>query len=46
MGSGSFVFHTPVGPVSAGVNYFEKRTPEVSFLFHFGYILFNKRALE
>jgi NTE family protein len=45
-GSGSLVFHTPVGPVSAGINYFEKRTPEVSFLFHFGYILFNKRALE
>ena len=47
------VYHTPVGPVSLGANYYFE-APEVSqvadfpvsFLFHFGYILFNKRALE
>ncbi|MEO7872121.1 MAG: patatin-like phospholipase family protein [Bacteroidia bacterium] len=44
--TGTFVFHTPVGPVSLGVNYFQKRDPEFSVLFHFGYILFNKKALE
>ena len=46
MSSGNLVFYSPVGPVSLGVNYFEKRSPEFSFLFHFGYILFNKKALE
>ena len=47
------VYHTPVGPVSFGANYYSE-APEVSqvddfpvsFLFHFGYIIFNKRALE
>lgn len=40
------VFHSPIGPISISVNYFDKRPQPFSFLFHFGYILFNKRALE
>ena len=47
------VYHTPIGPASLSLNYYhnvpevsqEDRTP-VTFLFHFGYILFNKRALD
>jgi NTE family protein len=40
------IYHTPVGPVSLSVNYYEKRDDQFSVLFHFGYILFNKRALD
>lgn len=50
--SSALVYHTPIGPISLGLNYYHN-TPEVtlqdspiSFLFHFGYILFNKKALD
>lgn len=47
------VYHSPVGPVSVSVNYYhnlpeisvDERTP-ITLLFHFGYILFNDRALK
>ena len=50
--TGSLVYNSPVGPVSIGLNYYynvpevapENTTP-LTFLFHFGYILFNKKAL-
>lgn len=49
----ALVYHSPVGPASISLNYYhntpefaqEKTTP-LTFLFHFGYIIFNKRALE
>ncbi len=49
--SGQLVYNTFLGPISASVNYYYN-TPEVSlegkepvtFLLHFGYILFNRRA--
>ncbi len=40
------VYHTPLGPASLSLNYYERREEPLSLLFHFGYILFNKRALE
>ncbi|GAB4379301.1 MAG: patatin-like phospholipase family protein [Salibacteraceae bacterium] len=54
--SANAVYHSPLGPVSASINYYFN-VPELSsdnistkspitFLFHFGYILFNDRALE
>lgn len=51
--NGMFVYHSPVGPVSLGANYYHN-TPEVgqtsnlnlTFLVHFGYILFNNQALD
>lgn len=46
LGSTNFVYHTPVGPLSISVNYYEKQEEPWSFLFHFGYILFNRRALD
>lgn len=46
MASSSLVFHSPFGPVSVSVNYYNKHEKEFSFLFHFGYILFNKRSME
>ncbi len=50
--TGTVVYNTPVGPLSVGLNYYynvpeiapENTTP-LTFLFHFGYILFNKKAL-
>lgn len=40
------VYHSPVGPISVSVNYYEKRDKPFSVLFHFGYIIFNRRALD
>ncbi len=51
--SANLVLQTPVAPVSFSANYYsnspeiadEKKTP-LTFFFHFGFPLFNKRALE
>lgn len=40
------VYHTPIGPVSISGNYYQKEERPWSVLFHIGYILFNRRALE
>ena len=40
------LYHSPVGPISLSVNYYEKRDPQFTVLFHFGFIIFNRRALE
>ena len=42
----ALVWHTPVGPMSLGVNYYDHIKNPFSILFHFGYIMFNKRALD
>jgi NTE family protein len=55
--SSSIVYHSPVGPLSLSFNYFDQEPslnkagvlankPVYGVLFSFGYILFNKRALE
>lgn len=44
MASTSFIYHTPVGPASLSLNYYDKQGKKFYFLFHFGYILFNKRG--
>lgn len=46
IGTGAIVWHTPVGPMCFSVNYYDQVKDPFSILFHFGYILFNKRALE
>ena len=53
IGTSALVYHTPLGPLSVSVNYYHN-VPEVAladrspftFLFHFGYILFNRKALD
>ena len=47
----AIVYHSPVGPISLSFNYYDKDELVVSkgiysLLFSFGYILFNKRALD
>jgi len=41
--SGSFVYTTPIGPLSASVNYYDDGTP-VSFYINIGFIIFNRSA--
>ena len=45
-GSSSVVLHTPVGPLSLSLNYFSKNTDPFSVFLNFGYIIFNKKALD
>jgi len=40
------VYHSPIGPISISFNYYYKNTNPVSFMFHLGYIIFNKKALN
>ncbi|MBS0009995.1 MAG: patatin-like phospholipase family protein [Bacteroidales bacterium] len=42
----SMVYHTPIGPISAGLNYFSGERQKVFLFLNFGYILFNKTGLE
>jgi len=46
MGTGAIVYNTRIGPVCLSVNYYEGQTKSWSFLFHFGYIMFNDHALK
>ena len=46
IGTSALVWHTPLGPMSLGVNYYDQVKDPFSILFHFGYIIFNKKALE
>jgi len=42
----ALVGHTPLGPISFSVNYYDHEQTKYTFLFHFGYILFNKSAFD
>lgn len=42
----SVVAHTRFGPVSVGLNYYEKEERRFYFNFNFGYVLFNPRIRE
>ncbi|MCB9198031.1 MAG: patatin-like phospholipase family protein [Flavobacteriales bacterium] len=46
IGSGNFIYHSPLGPVSASLNYYQGKEQPWSFLVSFGYILHNKRFLK
>ncbi len=40
----ALVFHTPMGPLSAGISYFDGKEDPTTFVINFGYILFNRRT--
>jgi NTE family protein len=44
--STSFVYHSPIGPISLMVNYYDDDENELGVLFHVGYLLFNKPSTE
>lgn len=46
IGMTGLVWHSPLGPVSASANYYSSREEPFSFLIHFGYIIFNRKALD
>lgn len=45
-GMAALVYHTPIGPISTSINYYHGEKQPFSFLFHFGYTIFNKRASD
>jgi NTE family protein len=45
LGSAALVYHTPIGPASLSLNYYEKSGQNFFLLFNFGYTMFNKKAL-
>ncbi|KAA3648507.1 MAG: hypothetical protein DWP98_08690 [Bacteroidetes bacterium] len=46
IGSFTTVYQTRVGPLAASINYYGEGEQKLSFLIHFGYIIFNKKARE
>jgi NTE family protein len=44
--SSGIVYHTPIGPLSMFVNYYDDREKPYTFLFHLGYIIFNKSPMN
>ena len=53
IGTAAIVYHSPLGPLSFSINYYhnlpeiaqEDKTP-LTFFFHFGYVIFNRRAIQ
>ncbi|GAB4450723.1 MAG: patatin-like phospholipase family protein [Bacteroidia bacterium] len=45
-GSGTLVFHSPLGPIALSINYYKNAEKNFSFFFHFGYPIFNRKSLE
>jgi NTE family protein len=46
IGSAAAVYQTPIGPLSFSVNYYDKKREPWSFIFNFGYILFNESVRD
>ena len=46
MGSFNIVYTSPLGPISLSLNYYDQKENPFEILFHFGYLLYNKGALE
>ncbi|MCX6283075.1 MAG: patatin-like phospholipase family protein [Bacteroidetes bacterium] len=45
IGSTSFVYNSPLGPISLGVNYYDKSPDSFHLNLNFGFIIFNRRAM-
>lgn len=44
--SANLIYHSPLGPVSVALNYYQGKDKPWSFLVSFGYVLHNKRFLK
>lgn len=44
--SGSFIYNSPLGPISMSANYYQAREQHWSYIFKFGYLLFNRRFMK
>jgi NTE family protein len=45
IGSAALVYNSLIGPISLGVNYYDKMAEHVTININIGYILFNRKAL-
>lgn len=45
-GTAGFVYHSPIGPVSLSLNYYDDDRNQLGVLLHVGFLLFNKHSLE
>ncbi len=45
MASTAVVYHSPLGPISVSVNYYDKMPDLFTINFNFGFIIFNRRAM-
>ena len=45
IGSSAMVLHSPVGPISIAVNYYDDSENQWGVLLHIGYLLFNRNSL-
>jgi len=51
-GVAAAVYNSPIGPISAGLNYYginynyDKNGQSFSFFFHIGYIIFNRKSID
>ena len=46
LGAFGAVYHSPIGPVALFINYYDDRENKFSVLFHVGFFIFNKSALD
>jgi NTE family protein len=46
LAAGHVIYHSPVGPVRATLNYLPKYAQPFQFQLSFGYLLFNERAIR
>jgi NTE family protein len=44
--STALVYHSPLGPISFSTNYYDKKDQPYSFIFSFGYVLYNRSARD
>lgn len=40
------IYHSPLGPLSLNINYYDQRDDPWTWIINFGYLIFNKRALD
>jgi NTE family protein len=45
-GTAGFVYHSPIGPVSLSVNYYDDERNQTGVLLHVGFLLFNEHSLD
>lgn len=45
-GTANVVYHSPIGPVSLSLNYYDDDQNQLGILLHVGFLLFNKHSLE
>jgi NTE family protein len=42
----ALVMHSPIGPISLSVNYYDDKENQLGVLLHVGFLLFNKHSIE